>query len=298
MRVAPVRGVAVAVGVIASILPCRVTPADAAEAFRSGEPSGFRISLSGRWGRSDARRSSAAGLLTVTIPLDRFYASSWSEPPRPGAASEAHEVPPPAASVPPSPEPDAQRPVPAAPRLATTDPGELRAQLSILLDTGLARQTVRAALRATGLAGKSVRLDSLAARARTSAILPDLRLRGGRSTDESIRWSPTADDPRRYTQAGSAELFFDVQLTWQLDRLVFATAELRVEQLRRQRALAKARLVKRVLEALFAWQRARTKLAQAALLPEEKAEIALSQIEAEAVLDVLTAGWFSRNLER
>jgi hypothetical protein len=297
VRVAPIRGVAVALSVVASTLPCRATPADAAEAFRSREAAGFRISLSGRWGRSDARRNSAAGLLTVTIPLDRFAASSWSEPPNRSAASEAHELPLPAASVPVSPEPDAQRPVPAAPRPATTDLGELRAQLSILLDAGLARQTVGAALRAAGFAGKSARLDSLAARARTSAILPDLRIRGGRSTDESIRWSPTVEDPRRYSQAGSAELFFDVQLTWQLDRLVFATAELRVEQLRRQRALAKARLVKRVLEALFAWQRARTKLAHAALLPEEQAEIALSQIEAEAVLDVLTAGWFSRNLE-
>jgi hypothetical protein len=295
--VAPIRGPAVALLVAASTSLSHTTPADAEYLSRSGRAPGFRISLSGRWGRSLAGRRSAAGLVTLTIPLDRLAAPTLSDPPAPSTAGEEHETPSPGPSVPPAREPETPLPEPASARAATTDVDDLRTRLAILLDAGLARQTVRAALRAAGFVGQSPRLDSLAVRARTSAILPDLRIRGGRSTDESIRWSPTVDDPRRYTQAGSAELFFDVQLTWQLDRLVFATAELRVEQLRRQRALAKARLVQRVLEALFSWQRARTQLAHATLLPEEQAAVALSQIEAEAVLDVLTAGWFSRQLE-
>jgi hypothetical protein len=45
---------------------------------------------------------------------------------------------------------------------------------------------------------------------------------------------------------------------------------------------------------LFAWQRARAKLAEAVLLPEERALVMLDQLEAEAVLDVHTAGWFTR----
>ncbi len=295
--VAPIRGPAVALLVAASTSPCLAAPADAQRVLRSEDAPGFKISLSGHWRRALAGRRSAAGLITVTIPLDRLAAPAFSDPPDQNAAGEVHERPPPASGDPRGGESEAPLPAPATPRVPTADRAELRAQLSILLDAGLARRTVRAALRAAGLARKSPRLDSLAARARASAVLPDLRIRGGRSTDESIRWSPTADDPQRYSQAGSAELFFDVQLTWQLDRLIFASAELRVEQLRRQRAVAKARLVQRVLEALFAWQRARTKLAHAALLPEERAAVALSQVEAEAVLDVLTAGWFSRHLE-
>ena len=69
---------------------------------------------------------------------------------------------------------------------------------------------------------------------------------------------------------------------------------MRLETLRRQRARAKAQLVKSVLGALFAWQRAKTKLADAALLPEERALVVLDQVEAEALLDVYTAGWFTR----
>jgi len=286
---ARIRGSAVAFFVAALASPFRATavPADPGS-IPVGAP-GFEIALSGRWERTQSGRRSAAGLLTVTIPLERLATPSLSQPPNPGAPTQAPDTSPSAATVPPG--------GPAAPRAAPTDPATRRARLSILLDAGLAQKTVRAALRAAGFGRNSRRLDSLAARAKASAVLPDLRLRGGRSTDESIRWSPTADDPQRFTQAGSAELFFDIQLTWRLDRLVFHSTELRVEQLRRQRALAKARLVQRVLDALFAWQRARTKLADATLLPEEEAEVALRQIEAEAVLDVLTAGWFTRQRE-
>jgi hypothetical protein len=55
------------------------------------------------------------------------------------------------------------------------------------------------------------------------------------------------------------------------------------------------RLVGKVLDALFAWQRARLKLAALDLSPEEGLELELKVFEAEARLDVLTGGWFGQH---
>ncbi len=127
---------------------------------------------------------------------------------------------------------------------------------SLLVTPRLAHATIRAALRAGSRARTESRYGSLASRARASAALPVLRLRATRTTDESLRLTPTSSDPYRYTQAGGASLALEAQATWNLDRAVFADEELQVEHLRRLRAQQDARLVEDVLRALFAWQRA------------------------------------------
>src|SRR5690606_9595597 len=86
--------------------------------------------------------------------------------------------------------------------------------------------------------------------------------------------------------------------TWNLDRLVFASEELRVEHLRQQHAEAMDRLVLGVLKHLFVWQRARARLAAGDLDPESELALALDAFEAELALDVLTEGFFSRHRRR
>ena len=49
-----------------------------------------------------------------------------------------------------------------------------------------------------------------------------------------------------------------------------------------------------MLAALFAWQRALVKAADTSLLPNERTLAELDALEAEATLDVLTGGWFSK----
>jgi hypothetical protein len=253
------------------------------EALAWGDTGLARVSLRVRLASTSWGRRSAFGMLSLTVPLERFVEPAPALPPTNVLAE------------PPDPGPTDTDPAPGADEAPPAPGSEPQpATLAVLLSPELARETVKVALQAAGFADEGKRLSSLSARARSSAALPELRLRGGRSTDESLRLTPTDSDPYRYTQAGGAELFFEVRLTWKLDRLLFATSELRLEQLRRTRAEAKARLVSRVLGVLFAWQRARAKLAFATLLPEERAMVMLEEIEAQALLDVYTAGWFSR----
>jgi hypothetical protein len=249
-----------------------------------------------RWARLSSGQSRALGLVTLTVPLDAAAALAGGAEP---AGSDTRPT---------DALPDEARSARGRTREAAKPPGSgvsspqgssghseptERTSPAIVLDPELARQTVRAALAAAGFVEAGRRLASLSTRARTSATLPQLRLRGGRSRDESLRLTPTTADPYRFTQYGGWELFFEVQLTWKLDRLVFSTAELSVERLRRTRARAKAQLAERVLKLLFAWQRARTRQAAAALLPHERQLAALEQLEAEVMLDVFTGGWFT-----
>jgi hypothetical protein len=152
---------------------------------------------------------------------------------------------------------------------------------------------VRAALRAAGRASAERWLDGLDSRSRTSSLLPQLRLRGGRTVAESLRLSPTMSDPYRFVQAGGTDVFFDAQLTWDLDRLVFASEELAIERLKQQRDAADAALVRRVLEALFAWQRAVAECASLGLSVDERSDCTLRTLEMTVTLDVLTDGWFT-----
>ncbi len=163
----------------------------------------------------------------------------------------------------------------------------------LVLKPELARRVVRAALRAAGSARARRRLSSLSSRARSSAALPELRLRGERRFDESLRLAPTIDDPYRYTQAGGTSTALEARLTWRLDRLVFADEELRVERLRMQRADGDARRVERVLKALYDWQEALLVRDDRTRPADERALAAVRAVHAAAVLDVYTDGWFS-----
>ncbi|HWA76238.1 MAG TPA: hypothetical protein VG937_28055 [Polyangiaceae bacterium] len=217
-----------------------------------------------------------AGLVFLTLPLERLGKPVL---PRvaPAPLAELREGPP-NAPVPTITPPNA--PKSAAPRPP-------------LVDSALARRLVRAALRVRGELLAGDRLDGLSARSRAAAALPELTLRAVRSTDESLRLSPSGTYVNDYTQTGGAGLLLEARATWKLDRLVFADEELRVERLRAQRERLADRVVTAVLKQLVTWQRARIHLLDPDLTPEEQLRLEVEQLEAESVLDVLTDGLFS-----
>jgi hypothetical protein len=238
-------------------------------------PSQGSFEISARGGMAvwvDGRRELVA-MVGLTIPFDRV-----ARPPRAAKTDEDAPVDAPAAQSAEAPAPVSDfRPSP--PRLSLA----------------LARATLGAAFRAAGRTQAARRFASLASRARASAILPELRLRAAKTTDQSLRLAPTTNDPYRYTQAGGVTVSLEAQATWRLDRLVFADEEVRIEHLRRLRANADAALAEKVLKALFRWQRALLDAERPDLVPEERALAELGALEAELELDRLTGGWFGRH---
>lgn len=171
----------------------------------------------------------------------------------------------------------------------STDPGALAA---------LARAAVAAAARIGGVGAELRRLDGMASRSRAAASLPEVRLGAGTSRDESLRLQPTLTDPGRFTRDGGRDLWLEARLTWRLDSAIFARDEIAIMRLRAQQREEGARLAADVLESLVDWQRARLLLASEKAPPEERDAAMIRQFGAVARLDLLTDGWFSRQLER
>ncbi len=158
----------------------------------------------------------------------------------------------------------------------------------------MARIAIAAALEHAGLDQSTSRVDRLAARARTSALLPELRLRVTRQIDDSQGISPTEYDPDRMTATVKASLWLEARATFKLDKLVFADEEVALERMREERVEAGKKLRERVLGTLFAWQKALRARHDPAVDPDVQMKASFEVIETEVTLDVLTGGWFSR----
>lgn len=193
---------------------------------------------------------------------------------------------------------------PASPRAPDLPDAPARASPSTeagprrLVTSAFAGAAVRAALSAAHAGEAWARISSLAARAHSSAILPEVVVRVARNTDESLHLSPTADDPYNYTAVGGAGWWLEGRLIWHLDRLVFNTHDLGIERLRVEHADRTGRIAAKVLETLFAWQRAALRAADGSAPDDERASAELDEAEAEIMLDELTGGWFGRELAR
>jgi hypothetical protein len=148
------------------------------------------------------------------------------------------------------------------------------------------------ALRIADAPAERRRLDSLASRAHGSALLPELRLRAVRNTDQALRWVPTSDDPTRITQADGAGTILEASATFRLDRLLFAREELTVERLRLHAAEARLKLETRVQAVVLGLFRAR-ELGCSDERDDQSATEIVKVAELFAELDNLTAGWFS-----
>ena len=162
---------------------------------------------------------------------------------------------------------------------------------AIAVTTEVARSCVRAALRTAGLADDN-RLDAVAGRARSSAALPELRLRAVRTLGESGRVSLSEDDPSRYVASGAATNVLEARVTFRLDRLLFADEEIAVERARLDRSELRSRIAGKVLQALFEWQKAYALLQDPALPSEDRLPALLREAESSALLDMMTGGWF------
>ncbi|MBV9946660.1 MAG: hypothetical protein JOZ69_07420 [Myxococcales bacterium] len=225
------------------------------------------LSVAGFTSRLASGREDTGAMLVVGLPLERLAA-------RVGGPAER--------GLPPS--------TPSTPSTAAAPP---RPSLRSAVAPGLARRCVDAAWRASGLGSDDVRLDALAARARASAWLPNLRVRGMRLlTDATHATTLATTDGTTYYAAAGANWLLEVRLTWRLDRLVYTGDEPGLERLRIERHVARSRVAARTLEALVAWWRARADVASALSGSREEMEGRLRIDEAQATLDVLTDGWF------
>ena len=293
--------------------------------FGGGEPAararGLSLGVSAGVARSPGERQRVFGLLELSFGLDGVGASvagaDDADPleadAAPGATAE------PDASTPALPLPAPVRvrapPAPAGgaalasdvdprgARLAPSAPASRPSPASPAWRSGLeaarlARAVVGEALRVHGGAAELRRLDGMAARSRTAASLPEVRLGAGTASDESLRLSPTLSDPARYTRDGGRDLWLEARLTWRLDSAIFARDEIAIMRLRAQRQEESGRLAREVLEALIEWRKACLVLDSPLALPEEQDAASVRQFGALARLDVLTDGWFSRYLER
>ena len=188
--------------------------------------------------------------------------------PQPGPAP-----PPPAPSPPPSPEPP-------------------RESDGIVVTPAVARRAVTAAWRTAGLGVNDARIDSMIARARSSAALPEARFRAMRVfLLDGAQPSIIPIDSTSYTST-EPTLVLEGRLTWRLDRLVFADDEPSLERLRLEQKDARSKIAGKVLDALFQWQRAWLALQSVKPGSRESTDATMRLIEAEAGLDVMTGGWF------
>lgn len=254
-----------------------VTPAFETPGF---EPSAGELSfaIGARVDRGDTR-SGVLGFAALNVPLDRFVSAPRIES---GAEKSAMEADVPALAS----EPAAVAPAAVVPLLSATELSRL------------AREAVAAAQRASGAPLQREQLERLASRARLSAALPELRVRGQRSDDESLRLTPSTEDPYRYSVAGGRDWLLEAQLTFRLSRLVFADEELALERLRLERERTSARAAAYVVERVLAWHHALTLSRDAELTPEARQKLELAALEAEVELDVLTGAWFGERSAR
>jgi hypothetical protein len=236
------------------------------------------FSIGARVDRGDTR-SGVLGFAALNVPLERFVNAPRIEG-APDKSAAAADVPAPAS------EPAVAAPAAVAPLLSASE-------LSLL-----AREAVAAAQRASGAPLQREQLERLASRARLSAALPELRVRGQRSDDESLRLTPSTEDPYRYSVAGGRDWLLEAQLTFRLSRLVFADEELALERLRIERERTSARSAAFVVERVLAWHHALTLSRDPELTPEARQRLELTALEAEVELDVHTGGWFGERTAR
>lgn len=207
---------------------------------------------------SDPELETAAGTEVPLDPLERD---------EPGAASASRRL-----------------------RDGPTKEAEILKAVPYILTPSFVRMCIDAALAAQGVAAAFGRLDSLASRARTSTVLPDTRLRAGRDRDQSLRLTPTADDPYRYTQSGGVSFVMEAAVTWRLGRFLFASEELSIERLRLAQSRERQRVTHAAMAEMLTWQAAWRRVQAAGTQPSHAAE---DLFESTLRLDVMTGGWFS-----
>jgi hypothetical protein len=183
-------------------------------------------------------------------------------------------------------------PVPAPPLAPLIAPSPAPPAAPLLLITpAVAHHAVTSAWKTSGIGVDDARIDSMVARARASAALPETRLRVMKVINDSSQLGVIPTDTATYDVAG-ANLYLEARLTWRLDRLLYADDEPGLERTRLERQDARERIAGRVVDTLFQWQRALLSLRGALAGTKEQSDASIRMAEAEAALGVLTGGWF------
>lgn len=228
------------------------------------------------------------GRRSFTAPIAGGPAGAQTEEETPALKPAPQSKKPRSGEEAPAPPPEAKGP-PQAPAPKNTEPAAA-IEPPVMVTPDLARTVVRAALKRAKLEDPWSRVDALASRSRAASLLPELRFRVSRLVDEDQQLSPTEYDPTRITASGGTSLWLEARATWRLDRIVFGDDEMALERMRHDRAEAQAKLIEKVLDLLFAWQRAEAQAASPLKTPEDRLLARLKAIEAKTSLDLLTGG--------
>ena len=237
------------------------------------------LTLSGFTRLTEGARADVGGLAVVGLALDRIAANGGRG--RAAAAARGALLAATTSSW-------------AAPAAVTTTAA---AAARLPVTAAVARAAVVAAWRATGLGKDDAALDAVLARARASTLLPELRLRAMRVLGDTERVDDPAAVPSPTSSSGwdttRTSLWLEARATWRLDRLLYVDEEITAERLRIDRSETRARVAMRVLAELASWQRAWLDQRGAPADSPDATDAQVRMNEAEAALDVLTAGWFS-----
>lgn len=166
-------------------------------------------------------------------------------------------------------------------------------ELTLPVTKQAARSIVVAAWRASGIVDDE-RIDGMLARAHTSALLPEVHLKAARRIDDEVYAPTPADVTYSYAYPDRVDTTFEARLTWKLERLVYSNQEPALERLRLERGDTRARIAARVLGILSEWQRAWVDLHTVPPDAPASLDAVMRLSDAEASLDVMTAGYFSR----
>lgn len=235
--------------------------------------------------------------LVLSFPLAelgaRGHEPAPGRAPRPSTRLAAPTAPERAKQAPAT-EPDHGEPAAGTP--APEEPEQARAELpaDLVLDSKLVARLLRRALALDGSQRRGRRLASLRDRSKSSAWLPELSLRAGRSTDQSLRLTPTSSDPYRYTQSDGSDLYGEVKLSWKLDRVLFSREELVVQRLAQSEQARRDQVAERLLNAVFEWQLAELRSRDPAQTLEDQLRFRLLAAQARLRLNVITGGLFER----
>ncbi len=157
----------------------------------------------------------------------------------------------------------------------------------------LGQQAASLAIVHAGLGGTDGEVDRMQARARASALLPELRIRGMETAANARDYvSGTTGDVSTTFYPPSA--LIEGSVVFHLDRLVYSGQEPRLERLRLERIEARAHLTQRVIEELSRWWRACSDETDSPAGTDAHADAAARRANAAMALDVWTGGWFSQ----
>lgn len=222
---------------------------------------------------NDAETTTTRDAVYDAMDLEPAY---WAEPEvvLDGTASpeKAEVTPPPRTDVP-------------KPRIAPAPP---------LLNAAFVKALLNACNREFGAARAD--LDDLQSRARWSAWLPELQVKGGRNTDQTLRLTPTDSEPDRYQVVGGDGVRYEGQVRWAFSQLVFARDELAVARLRGALETEKRKRQQQAIESLSKWFAAWAILSAEGAEAHERFEAWVTESAQRAELDWLTHGWFSAHV--